>query len=88
MAELDVLKKVKLNDLTYVVMQDERLSWEAKGVYAYIQDQVERPAYSFAIKDVLDSSPDDEKTVLNAVAELTKYHYLQTSEDSETNNLF
>ena len=77
MAELNVIKNVKLNDLTYVVMQDERLSWTAKGIYAYMQCQVEGPTHSFSVEDIINSNSDDQITILDGIAELIQCHYLQ-----------
>ncbi len=59
----------------YIIEDDDRLSWKAKGIYLYL---VSRPdKWDYYIQDIINRSKDGKDAVKSGIKELEKYGYLK-----------
>lgn len=61
--------------ITTEVLRDERLSWKAKGIFAYLWDHGD--SWHFHTKEIAKHSPDGEYALTTGLRELEKYGYLE-----------
>lgn len=59
------------------VLRDERLSWKARGIFAYIFSQA--TGWNFYITEVVSHAPDGKDSLLSGIRELETYGYLTRS---------
>lgn len=56
------------------VLRDERLSWKARGIFAYLWSQ--SASWSFYVTEVEKHAPDGKDSLLSGLRELEHYRYL------------
>ena len=86
MAKIIKKHSSKFTIVSNQLVEDERLSWKAKGVFIYLWAQ--KSDWNFYVSEVAKHSTDGRDSLRSALAELEKYHYLARTRERKDDGTY
>ncbi len=70
-------RKSNFTQVSNEMIEDERLSYKAKGIFMYLYSKSELKDWTYNMKDIVNQSKEGKDGVLSGIKELEKYMYVE-----------